>query len=61
MRTDGEGHIDELDLLEDLGGAGHECAEDDAECHGEEDPEGKELVEQLESLELQRGCAGSVR
>lgn len=59
-RTDGEGDADKLDLFEDDRGAGHECAEDDPECHGEEDPEGEELVEQLESLELQRGCAVSV-
>lgn len=48
---DGEGDAEEFALLEGGGGGGDEVAEEDADGHGEEDPEGEEAVEEAEGVE----------
>lgn len=51
LRTEGEGNVDEFDLLEDDGRVGNEVPEDDTNTHSEDDPEGQKLVQEGKSLE----------
>lgn len=51
LRTEGEGNVDEFDLLEDDGRVGNEVPEDDTNTHSEDDPEGQKLIQECESLE----------
>ena len=48
---DGEGDVGEGALLEGGAGVGDEVAEEDADGHCEEDPEGEEAVEEAEGFE----------
>lgn len=49
--TDGNRHADELALLQGGADVVDEVAQDDADGHGEEDPDGQEAVEDPEALE----------
>ena len=57
----GDGDADEGGLLEAGPGGGDEVAEDEAEGHGEEDPEDEEAVEEGEAAEEGGGGVGRGR
>ena len=54
-RTEGEGDVHELDLLEDDRRVGNKVAQDNSDSHRKQDPKSEQLVEKLQTLELE-GC-----